>query len=356
MGPQGTRGHDIPIVSRIVYASGMFEAMHQIRGRDGARELALERRGNAFDPAIADAFLAVCREDKFWEGLEQDSVWPTLLAMEPESRYRYIPQSRLEDVALSFADFTDIKSRYTPGHSRRVAETAEGIARGMRLSDEEVNTIKTASLVHDFGQVAIPSNVLEKPQGQLTAAEWEQLRLHPYHAERIFSRVSAWKDLADIVGAHHERIDGQGYHRGTKGSQIPVGARIIAVADRYDELTSHRPDGPAMHDRQAIDVLRSEIGTVFWEEAFRALEVLVTGSGSLEPQKATRRHWPQGLTNREVEILRLAAHGSTRKQIGDNLFISESTVRSHLEHIYNKIGVSTRVAATVFAMENGLLR
>ena len=129
----------------------------------------------------------------------------------------------------------------------------------------------------------------------------------------------------------------RGITEGTKGSQIPVGARIIAVADRYDELTSHRPDGPAMHDRQAIDVLRSEIGTVFWEEAFRALEVLVTGSGSLEPQKATRRHWPQGLTNREVEILRLAAHGSTRKQIGDNLFISESTVRSHLEHIYNKI-------------------
>jgi HD-GYP domain-containing protein (c-di-GMP phosphodiesterase class II)/DNA-binding CsgD family transcriptional regulator len=357
-GPNGLRGETVPIISRIVYVTLFLETFHHLAGREAAIRLAHERKGKAFDPAVVDAFLSIAQEDAFWEGLEQESVWTTVLSMEPDSPYRYIDEAQLDDVALSFADFADLKSPYSTGHSRRVGDLAERMARQMGLPSAEVVTIRRAALLHDLGLATVPSFALNKPRARLTAAEWEHLRLHPYHAERILSRVPIFAPVIPLVAAHHERMDGQGYYRGLVGSQIPLGARIIAVADHFDELCHDMPDQPALDPKGALQRMRDEVEDAFCPDAFEALVQALRLDGSV-PLASRKRHppeWPAGLTDREVEILRLLSKGLHQREIAHHLTLSEHTVRHHLEHIYNKAGVSTRVAAVLFAVEHDLLR
>ena len=123
----------------------------------------------------------------------------------------------------------------TAGHSRRVGQLAERLARRLALGRHETATIRLAGLTHDLGLVAVPSYTLGKPEAQLTRAEQEVLRLHPYHGERILTHVPALGGVAALVAAHHERFDGGGYYRGLRGADIPLGARLIAAADRFDD-------------------------------------------------------------------------------------------------------------------------
>ena len=154
--------------------------------------MALARRGKAFNPSVVDAFLSVAQRATFWTGLERERVWDSVLSMEPEqSPNRYIGEEKLKDVALVMADYADLKSPFLAGRSRRVADLAEGIARRMGLSESQVATIYQAALVHDIGIVAVPSFVLNRSQDSHTEAEREQLRIHPYHSERVLSRVPA---------------------------------------------------------------------------------------------------------------------------------------------------------------------
>ena len=156
------------------------------------------------------------------------------------------------------------------------------------------------------------------------------------------------------MAAHHEGMDGRGYYRGLRGSQIPLGARIIAVADRFDELTHDAPDHPAMELERTLDQMNHDVGNGLWPEAFQAL-VEELGGEARPPAKARHPQWPGGLTDRKVDVLRLIAKGLNRRQAARALFVAEGTVRSHLEHIYSKIGVSSRAAAALFAVEHDLL-
>jgi HD-GYP domain-containing protein (c-di-GMP phosphodiesterase class II)/DNA-binding CsgD family transcriptional regulator len=366
-GPGGIRGEAVPLISRIVYITSFLEAFHHAGGRTAAIRLAEERRGKAFDPTVVGAFLSIAGEETLWEILEQESVWTIVLAMEPASAYRYIEEEKLEDVALSFADFADLKSFYSSGHSRRVGDLAERLAMRMRPPGAEVAIIRRAALMHDLGLVAVPSFILQKPRDQLTPVEWERLRLHPYHAERILARVPVLAPVVPLIAAHHERLDGHGYYRGLSGAQIPLGARIIAVADRYDELTHDTPDEPALDQDATLQRMTGEVGAALCPDAFRALaeELRASGSRSLSRRKNRSPDWPAGLTDREVEILRLLSKGLHQRELAVHLTLSEHTVhltlsehtvRHHLEHIYNKVGVSTRVGAVLFAVEHDLLR
>jgi DNA-binding CsgD family transcriptional regulator len=176
-----------------------------------------------------------------------------------------------------------------------------------------------------------------------------------------------------LVAAHHERPDGRGYYRGLAEPQTPLGARIIAVADSFDELTRDAPDRPALTAADAFAQLRAEAGRGLSAGVVDALgrelgaeepapagaagtASAADGASTLGTQKHARPRWPAGLSDREVEILRLLAKGLSRRELAGQLFLSEHTVRHHLEHIYNKLGVSTRVAATLFAVEHDLLR
>ncbi len=231
------------------------------------------------------------------------------------------------------------------------------MARRLGLPDDAVSTVRRAGFMHDIGLVTVPSFTLEKPRTSLTEVEWERLRLHPYHAERILSRVAALQPVVPLVAAHHERPDGRGYYRGLIGSQIPLGARIIGVADSFDELTHNAADRAALEPPAALARLRSEAGSGLCADALDALgrELSSAGGAAASTGKARRQRWPAGLSDREVEIMRLLARGLSRRQVAETLFLSEHTVRHHLEHIYGKLGVSTRVAVALFAIEHDLL-
>ena len=354
--PYGVKSDSISIISRIVLVTSFLEVFHRAEGRDATKDVALARRGKAFDPSVIDAFLSVAQKESFWEGLEQERVWDSVLSMEPEpSPLRYMGEEKLTDVALAMADYADLKSPFQAGRSRRVADLAERIARRMGLPETESTHIYHAALVHDIGIVAVPSFVLNKSEDTLTESEREQVRLHPYHSERVLSKVPALEPIIPLVAAHHERMDGRGYYRGLRGSEIPLGARIIAVADRFDELTHDAPDGRGRESDQAVEVMREEVEGRFSPDVFEVLLEELSGVDRSHRQRTRRQEWPARLTDREVDVLRLIARGLNRRQVAGALFIAEGTVRSHLEHIYDKIGVSSRAAATLFAVEHNLL-
>lgn len=352
--PGGRPGPEIPIISRIVLFTSFLDVFHRVDGRDAAERVARERRGKAFDPEIVDAFLATARDDAFWEGLEQERIWDRVLALEPPaSPYRHVAPSRIDDISLAFADYADMKAPHLAGHSRRVAEHAERVGQVLSLPEERQAQLYRSGLVYDIGLVAVPSFVLAKPRDRLTEAEREQYRLHPYQSQRIIARIPAFEDLAPAVAAHHERLDGQGYPAGASAAQIGLEARILASADRFDALTHDTPDGAALPPEQAAEALVAEAGMALAPDVVEALLSSLELSARV-PQSA-RKEELAGLTAREVEVLRLVALGGTRKQVAEELVVSEGTVKSHLEHIYSKIGVSNRARATLFAMEHGLL-
>lgn len=144
------------------------------------------------------------------------------------------------------------------GHSRRVARLASSTARQLGLDGEEATRVRRAGAFHDVGKVEIPTQVINKP-GPLSEEEFAVVKRHAVAGERIVSR---WGDerLAAMVRHHHERFDGSGYPDGLAGEEIPIGARIIAVADTFDAVTSARPYRPAIGRREALGLLRREAG------------------------------------------------------------------------------------------------
>jgi PAS domain S-box-containing protein/putative nucleotidyltransferase with HDIG domain len=156
----------------------------------------------------------------------------------------------------------DLKDEETEGHSRRVTALTLRIAREMGVNQEELAHVRRGALLHDIGKMGIPDAVLLKP-GKLTAEEWETMRRHPVYAFQMLSRIDYLRPALDIPYCHHEKWDGSGYPRGLKGEEIPLAARIFAVVDVYDALTSERPYRPAWPREKALEYIREESGKHF---------------------------------------------------------------------------------------------
>jgi HD-GYP domain-containing protein (c-di-GMP phosphodiesterase class II) len=342
--PRGLAGEAISLPSRLAAVAFAAVMFHHAGGREAAVAAVRRWSGRALDPALAEAFLG--RSDQLLELIEVEDVWSAALAAEP-SPQRVVPERKLDDVARGFAYFVDLKSPYLQGHSIGVAALAEGAAQACNMAEAEVTALRRAGLFHDLGRAGVPTGVWEK-SGPLTTAEWEQVRLHAYHTERILSRSRALSALARLAGMHHERIDGSGYHRGAPASLQPKAARILAAADVYQALTEERPHRVALEAEQAARVLEAQPGL-----DREAVAAVLEAAG--QRRKRIRTSWPAGLTDREVEVLRLLARGRSERQIGEALFISTSTVHTHVTHIYEKAGVTTRASVALFAMEHGLL-
>jgi HD-GYP domain-containing protein (c-di-GMP phosphodiesterase class II) len=184
--------------------------------------------------------------------------------------------------------------------------------------------------------------------GPLTGDEGEHVGLHPYHAERVLSRSPFLARLGAIAGAHHERLDGSGYHRGVAGAAIGPPARLLAAADAFHAMGEPRPHRPALAAAEAARILAQDAGTGRLDAD--AVTAVLEEAG--EPVPRIER--PAGLTEREAEVLALLARGLQTKQVAHALGISVKTADRHVQNVYGKIGVSTRAGATLFAMEHGL--
>ncbi|MFP3902305.1 MAG: HD domain-containing phosphohydrolase [Acidimicrobiia bacterium] len=342
--PGGLAGDAIPLPVRIFVVA---------RDADVASRLGDEplgwlrtRRGRAYDPAVVDAFERV--GPRALADLDGADEWEAGLAAEPEP-VATIDPGDLDGVLLAFADFVDLKSPWTRGHSRRVAELAEAAGRHAGLDGADCDLLRRAALVHDLGRVGVENGVWDKP-GALTTAERERMRLHPYFTERILDRCTPLAALRQAAASHHERSDGSGYHRSLPGESLSTAARILAAADVLAALTADRPHRPAHSRDEAARMLEGEAGAAL--DAGAVACVLAAAGARPAPRQSA---WPAGLTDREVEVLRLIARGASNRAVAEQLYISTKTVGRHIENLYRKIGVSSRAAAAVFAMDHRLL-
>jgi HD-GYP domain-containing protein (c-di-GMP phosphodiesterase class II) len=344
--PAGLAGDEIPVAVRIAVVARDVDVAYGRSDLDAVASLLKARRGRAYEPAVADAFLAAGAE---WlheiDGLDP---WDAVLAAEP-TPIAEVDDERLDDVLAAFADFADLKSPWFLGHSRAVAELAAGAASVCALGAADVTLARRAGLVHDLGIAGVPAAVWNRP-GPITREGWERVRTHPYLGERILARCPALGDVASAAGAHHERLDGSGYHRGVRDASVV--ARLVAAADVYSALCEDRPHRAALAASAAARTLAGEADE--GRLARTAIDAVLVAAGHVRTVPNVAR--PAGLTEREVDVLRLIARGRSNKAVATELAISVKTVGTHVEHIYTKTGVTTRAGATLFAMEHDLLR
>jgi HD-GYP domain-containing protein (c-di-GMP phosphodiesterase class II) len=339
------RGEQIPLPMRIVSVAMDGALQSVLVGPSGAARLVRERGGKAFDPEIANCLAD--HADAILAPAEQESAWPEVLAREPRPSL-VLTGAQIDRALAAMGNFADLISPFLAGHSAGVAGLAEAAARRCGIDAEGVTALRRAGLVHDLGRVAISARVWQKP-GALTADEREQVRLHAYHTERVLTHSSFLSPLCRVACGHHERLDGSGYHRGAVGADLTLPARVLGVADAYHAMTEPRAHRPAMTQMDAAAELAREA------RAGRLDADVVTAVIEIAGQQAPRLERPAGLTAREAEVVALLARGLQTKQVARALGISVKTADRHVQNAYRKIGVSSRAAATLFAMEHGLV-
>jgi HD-GYP domain-containing protein (c-di-GMP phosphodiesterase class II) len=344
--PQGLAGEQVALPARLVRLARVVEVFHRAGGVDDAIAVAHRRSGTQFDPGLVDLFCDEARS--LFEEVESATSWDALIAAEP-ALGAVLAEEEFDAALEAIGDYADLKSPYTLGRSRGVAELAEAAARRRGLPDADVVTLRRAAVVEDLGRLGVSNAIWDKP-GPLTPVDWERVRLHPYLTERMLASSAALAPLAAIAAQHHERLDGSGYPHGLSGGAISPAARILAAADVYHAATEPRPHRPARAPAEAAAELRAEVraGRIDGDAADAVLAVAGHRVGP-------RGQGLAGLTTREVEVLRLLARGLSNREIAARLVISRKTASSHVEHIYAKVGVSSRAAASLFAVRHGLL-
>jgi len=304
-----------------------------------------------YDPELVDIFVA--HAPAWFDRLGEAEPWDAVLTLEPEP-HRLLDEEELDDALTVVADFIDLKSPYMGSHSRRCAELATGAAGVLGLADDDVKTVRRAALVHDLGTSAVPNSIWDKPR-PLTRTEFDRVELHPMLTEQMLRRSPALAVLNPVACSHHEKCDGSGYHKRVQADSDDLGACVLAATEIYIGLTSERADRPPFSPGDAATELRRlESAGVLEPRASRAV-LVAAGHGEPRTPSGKRPSNPGGLTRRELEVLRLAARGLTTREVADRLTISPKTADHHIQHIYGKIGVSTRAAAALWAMQHAMI-
>jgi HD-GYP domain-containing protein (c-di-GMP phosphodiesterase class II) len=346
--PAHAAGEAIPLPMRVVHLTHDMEAIARIFSPARAIEAARDRRDRTYDPAVTDVFLA--HGDEWLSRLATIDPWDAVLDLEPTPR-RMLAGAALDDALEVAADFIDLKSPYTMGHSRRCAELASDAAHVLGLTDDTATMLRRAALVHDFGTTAVPNSIWDKP-APLTRAEFDRVELHTMLTEQMLRRSTALAGLSPAAAAHHERCNGSGYHKRLGTDSVDPAAWVLAAVEVYAGMTRERADRPPLRTDDAAAELRRLASEGRLEpRAVRAV-LVAAGHGEASPVAERRPKHPAGLSGREVEVLRLAARGLTTREIALRLDISAKTADHHIQHIYNKISVSTRAAAALWATQH----
>jgi putative nucleotidyltransferase with HDIG domain len=262
--PYGKRRHDIPLLGRILGLAQTVEVFFSEHGVAGAYDMAIARRGTWFDPEL---------------GSSRDLA--TLRSLEPSDQTLTVDDPQLDRVAEAFALVIDAKSPWTYRHSHGVADTAVAMARQIGLPAEDLRALRRAGLLHDLGKLGVSNLILDKP-GKLTDEEMAEMRRHPFYTAQILERVPCFREVADAAVAHHERLDGRGYHRGLSGNQLARTSRILCVADICDALRSSRPYREGLPPDRVLDIMSREVGSALDPECVSALQTVLLDPTDIE--------------------------------------------------------------------------
>jgi HD-GYP domain-containing protein (c-di-GMP phosphodiesterase class II) len=337
----------IPLPMRLLHVARDVSLFLSAAGPDEARAVVERRAGAAYDPRLAE--LATRNFDDLLAELDDTRMWAQAIESEPPP-VRWIAGDRIDAGFAAVAAITGLKSPWLREHSTGVAELAEAAAWRMGLPADSVTLLRRAALAHDLGRVGVSNAIWEKP-GPLGFGEWERVRLHPHFTERAFAQSAALVPIGLLAGSNHERLDGSGYHRGTRGPALDQAARVLAAADCYGAMREPRPYRPALDAPAAeAELLReAKEGRLDRE----AVDAVLNAGGHRVRQRP--RELPAALTERELEVLLVLVRGGSNRAIAEDLGISVKTVGHHIQHVYEKAGVRSRAAATLWAFEHDLV-
>jgi putative nucleotidyltransferase with HDIG domain len=347
--PRRLRGEEIGRAARLYILAHDVEVASRRYGVEAAMAVAQRRSGTQYDPGLATVFCEMA--GSLLRRLETGSTWDAFIEAEPRP-HRLVSEEGLDNFSETIANFVDVRSSYTLLHSPSVASLAKATARELGLPESEQALVGRAGLLHDIGRAGVPVTTWEKAT-PLDELERDRMRRHPSLTELVLVHSDALGHLGTLAGLHHERLDGSGY-RGVPAASQPLTARILAAADAYQTRLEDRPHRHALTAEAAAEELelQAEAGKLD-RDVTRSLLAATGHSG--HGTKAQKER-PAGLSEREVEVLQLAVRGLSNRQIGEVLYLSPKTVGHHIQHIYNKIDVSTRVGATLFALGHGLVK
>ncbi len=216
------------------------------------------------------AFDSLGRQASFWATLASPTIEAVVLSLEPAHHEVAVDDDYLDDIAAAFGQVVDSKSPYTSGHSIRVAEVTDHIARRLGLSAVRRRWLRRGALLHDLGKLGVSNAVLDKP-AKLDDGEWAAVRRHAQLTRDILCRIDAFADLGALAGAHHERLDGKGYPEGLSGDQIRLETRIITTADIFDAISAERPYRGAVPVPRTLEMMAETVGTAIDPLCFEAL-------------------------------------------------------------------------------------
>ncbi len=274
--PEGLSGTAIPLYARIALLAQVVDVFHAVGGREAAMQEARQRSGSLFQPDLVHTLERVADIAGFWLTLATAEVEPAVYAMDPGAGGVVLDDDYLDDIAAAFGQIVDSKSPFTSGHSARVAQYVDAIARRVGLSDARCRWLRRGALLHDVGKLGVSNAVLDKP-GKLDEVEWASVRLHAAHTEAILSRIGAFSELARVAAAHHERLDGGGYPRGLSSDDITLETRIITTADIFDAISADRPYRAAVPIPKTLEMMAETVGTAIDPLCFEALKQVVAG-------------------------------------------------------------------------------
>jgi HD-GYP domain-containing protein (c-di-GMP phosphodiesterase class II) len=344
--PRGLKHEALELAVCIAHVATDAQVVRRLSGTDAAVAIVRSRKGKGYAPRVAEALVrdaaAVLAEDD-----DAVSTWDAALAAEPGAPRR-LGGEEAERAIRAVGEYADLKSGYFRGHSAGVSALASGAARRLRMPEADVQALARAGHLHDLGRASVLVDIWEK-KAPLTDGERERVRSHAYDTERILARADFLGPAAALASQDHERLDGSGYHRRLPPAALPATVRVLAAADVFRAMLEPRPHRPPRKADEAASELRHEARSGRLDP--EAVEAVLGAAGQVA--RAPQR--PGGLSEREVEVLRHVSRGLTNKEIAVALDISVKTAGHHVEHIFQKIGVTTRAAAGLFAMQNDLM-
>ena len=269
--PDRLQGEAIPLFSRIALAAQVMDVLHAAAGADAAISEMRRRSGTWFDPRVAQAAMDVGRDSALWESLGADVIDANVKAKQPRQDLLLMDDDILDNLVHGFARVIDAKSPFTHGHSARVALYADLIAADLGIVGQHARWLRRSALLHDIGKLGISNTILDKPD-RLNSHELVTIRAHPGLSFDILSRVSAFKAMARVARAHHERLDGEGYPDRLQADQLSMDMRILTVADIYDALSADRPYSPAKPQDVCFRIMDDMVGSAIDGDIYGALK------------------------------------------------------------------------------------
>lgn len=272
--PVGLQGAQIPLYSRIALLAQVIDVVNTADGKTAAVDEIKKRSGSWFDPELVEAFTAVASDNEFWATLNSAAIESRVLRLEPGGHEVSLDEDYFDDIAEAFGQVVDAKSPYTAGHSARVGLYTSLLSEAMEIPESRRRWLKRGALLHDVGKLGVSNSILDKP-GKLDNIEWLAVQRHAAFTEAILGRISNFDELSHVSAAHHERLDGGGYPRGLKATDIAIETRIITTADIFDAITAERPYRGAVPVEKTLAIMADTVGTAIDANCFAHLKNII---------------------------------------------------------------------------------